>query len=425
MITPPDIFIYGDYYCEGWSVDGQKFDFSKPVTQDTVFTLILKEGKVYLYEDFEDELSSEWLEGYSDADYGIRENSYLFPKGSYIYIQDACNDGWAKLITPQLDMSGAKNAKLSFVYSYTKYVGKNEDFIVKYVDKEGVWHELYKDVYEPSDDRFKSDPTKIVLDLPEEACYDGVQFMFYTYAGSDVNSISRYTAEQTSYFDDITIYSIGHDYKYSAKDNVITAVCANDNCVFKDKKPTLTINAKDAEYTGKAVEAEVKLSDNWTEANGLVMDFSVEYYQDGNKLSELPVNIGKYTAKVTINGATASADFEIKQNGKKVNTLRVKPKTATIKYNKLKKKTQKLAATKVIKFVNKGQGKLSYKLVSAKKGKKNFKKYIKVNSKTGKVTVKKGLKKGIYKVKIKVKAAGNAKYKASSWKTLTFKIKVK
>ena len=90
-----------------------------------------------------------------------------------------------------------------------------------------------------------------------------------------------------------------------------------------------------------------------------------------------------------------------------------------------KKKTQKLAATKVIKFVNKGQGKLSYKLVSAKKGKKNFKKYIKVNSKTGKVTVKKGLKKGIYKVKIKVKAAGNAKYKASSWKTLTFKIKVK
>ena len=206
---------------------------------------------------------------------------------------------------------------------------------------------------------------------------------------------------------------------------MITAVCANDNCISKDVKATLTINAKDVEYTGKAVEAEVKLSDNWTEANGLVMDFSVEYYQDGKKLSELPVNIGKYTAKVTINGATASADFEIKQNGKKVNTLSVKPKTATVKYNKLKKKTQKLAATKVIKFVNKGQGKLSYKLVSAKKGKKNFKKYIKVNSKTGKVTVKKGLKKGIYKVKIKVKAAGNAKYKASSWKTLTFKIKVK
>ena len=38
--------------------------------------------------------------------------------------------------------------------------------------------------------------------------------------------------------------------------------------------------------------------------------------------------------------------------------------------------------------------------------------------------MKKGLKKGTYKVKVKVKAAGNANYKASAWKTVTFKIKV-
>ena len=48
-----------------------------------------------------------------------------------------------------------------------------------------------------------------------------------------------------------------------------------------------------------------------------------------------------------------------------------------------------------------------------------------MNAKTGKVTVKKRLKKGTYKVIVKVKAAGNANYKASAWKTVTFKVQIK
>ena len=74
--------------------------------------------------------------------------------------------------------------------------------------------------------------------------------------------------------------------------------------------------------------------------------------------------------------------------------------------------------------VSKTEGKPSYKLVSAKKGKKNFRKKFSVNAKTGKITVKKGLKKGTYKVKVKVKASGNANYKASAWKPVTFKVRV-
>jgi len=35
------------------------------------------------------------------------------------------------------------------------------------------------------------------------------------------------------------------------------------------------------------------------------------------------------------------------------------------------------------------------------------------------------MKKGTYKVKVKARAGGNTTYKASSWKTVTFKIKVK
>ena len=56
---------------------------------------------------------------------------------------------------------------------------------------------------------------------------------------------------------------------------------------------------------------------------------------------------------------------------------------------------------------------------------KSFKKKFNINAKTGKITVKKKLKKGTYTVKVKVKAAGNANYKASAWKAVTFKVKVK
>ena len=117
--------------------------------------------------------------------------------------------------------------------------------------------------------------------------------------------------------------------------------------------------------------------------------------------------------------------FKTESNYPKSNLLRVKGKTAIVKYSKLKKKSQTLKASRVIKTLKEGQGKLSYKYVSAKKGKKSFKKYFKINKKNGTVTVKKGLKKGTYKVTVKVKAAGNKKYKASSWKKVTFRIRVK
>ena len=109
---------------------------------------------------------------------------------------------------------------------------------------------------------------------------------------------------------------------------------------------------------------------------------------------------------------------------KLTNPLTIKPKTATIKYNKLKKKTQTLAVTKVIKFTKDAKDKKTYTLVSAKKGSKSFKKYFKINSTTGNVTIKKKLKKGTYKVTCVVTAAGDSNYKAGT-KTVTFTIKVK
>ena len=138
-----------------------------------------------------------------------------------------------------------------------------------------------------------------------------------------------------------------------------------------------------------------------------------------------PKAAGTYTVAVTgtgdYNGST-EAKFVI---SKAKNPLKVKAKTATVKYSKIKKKAQKLAVKKVIRFVKNGQGSMTYTLTSVKKGGKSFKKKFTINKKTGKVTVKKGLKKGKYIVKIKVKAAGNANYKKSAVKTVSSTVKVK
>lgn len=106
----------------------------------------------------------------------------------------------------------------------------------------------------------------------------------------------------------------------------------------------------------------------------------------------------------------------------KDNTLSIKAKKVKVKYKKLKKKLQKIKSKKYIKFKNKGQGKLTYKLVKVKKAK--FKKYFKLNKKTGKLTIMKKLKKGKYNLKIKVIAAGNKEYKLGS-KIVIVKVKIK
>ena len=137
------------------------------------------------------------------------------------------------------------------------------------------------------------------------------------------------------------------------------------------------------------------------------------------------VNAGTATVEIAginrYNGAKITKKFTI---SKAANPLTVKAKTATVKFSKLKKKNQTLKVGKVITFTKKGQGTTTYTLSSAKKGKKNFKKYFTVNKKNGNVTVKKKLKKGTYKVKINVTAAGNANYnKVTKPVTVTIKVK--
>ena len=141
--------------------------------------------------------------------------------------------------------------------------------------------------------------------------------------------------------------------------------------------------------------------------------------------SFIPDAAGKYELRITGKLYSNSNDLytadeitiNVKALSKEANPLKIKAKTATVKYSKIKKKNQTLAVGKVISFTKKGQGKMIYTKASGNKR-------ITINKKTGKVTVKKKLKKGTYKVKVKVKAAGNSKYKPVT-RTVTFKIKVK
>ena len=106
------------------------------------------------------------------------------------------------------------------------------------------------------------------------------------------------------------------------------------------------------------------------------------------------------------------------------NTLSVKPKTAKVKYKKLRKKKQTVARSKVM-TVSNPQGNVTYKLIGVKRGKsKKYKKYFKINATTGNVSIKKKLRKGTYKITCTVTASGNSEYKSGT-KTVTFKIKVK
>ena len=85
-------------------------------------------------------------------------------------------------------------------------------------------------------------------------------------------------------------------------------------------------------------------------------------------------------------------------------------------------KTLKLKASRLIRFIRKGQGKKTYRIVKVT-GKK-YRKFFTLNHKTGKLKIKKGLPKGRYKIKVKVRVSGNAKYKAAA-KSVTIIVKVK
>ena len=201
---------------------------------------------------------------------------------------------------------------------------------------------------------------------------------------------------------------LGVDHLY--KSFIFSTVPPIGPTVYSIDNAPVELSAAEFTYNGEVQKPEILKVDGLQLAEGT--DYTAEW---SNASSTDP---GEYTVTVTGIGGyegTTQATYVIK---KADNTLKASGKTATVKFSKLKKKSQTLKTSKVLKFASKGEGKLTYK--RAKGNKK-----ITINKTTGKVTVKKGLKKGTYTVKVKIQAAGDDHHDKSAWKTVTFKVKVK
>ncbi len=100
-------------------------------------------------------------------------------------------------------------------------------------------------------------------------------------------------------------FSHTHSFTYTANGNTITASC--ENCTITEGL-TLTLNGPtdNLVYDGNAKTATIEEGYN-TEA---FVNPQIKYYKDGKEV-ESCVEVGKYVAKVTYEGATAEASFEI------------------------------------------------------------------------------------------------------------------
>ncbi len=127
------------------------------------------------------------------------------------------------------------------------------------------------------------------------------------------------------------------------------------------------------------------------------------------------VKVGKTRVICTEIATGAEAVINIKVV-KAEQVIKVKGRTVSVSYSKLKKADQKIKVKKALK-VKENAGKLSYK-------KNGGSKKITVNRKTGMITVKKGLKKGKYRIKVRVTAAGSRNFtKAVETRTVTIKVR--
>ena len=189
------------------------------------------------------------------------------------------------------------------------------------------------------------------------------------------------------------------------------------------KLPITSVSAiADQKYTGKPITPKISVVGEKygrsANSEGVLkknVDYTVEY-KNNIKLGKATVTvtgIGDYygTKEVTFNIVKSEKPTVVK----KTQPMTVKAVTKKVSYKKLKKKKQ--IAKKAL-VVKKNQGKVTYKKLKGSSSK------LTINAKNGNITVKKKTKKGTYKIKVKVTAAGNAKYKAGS-KTVTVKIKVK
>ena len=252
-------------------------------------------------------------------------------------------------------------------------------------------------------DNFESEVTgRFIADYDPVYATKDALFALYYFKNDALKNIEFNKEKHVSWIEKIVKASPTKDGKITRK----CSVCGKEEIVATiPKADSYNLSAKSYKYNGKARKPTVTVARKGEKIDK--SQYKVTYKNN--------VDAGTAKATVTFTGKyyTGSKALTFKIN-KAANTVKVKGRTAKLKYSKLSGATQTISRKKAI-SVSKSKGKVTYKKL---KGKQKI-----TISKSGKITVKKGLKKGTYKLKVKVTAAGNKNYKKKS-KTVTVTIKV-
>ena len=276
-----------------WTLNGEEYDFSAPVTEDITLKALWAQG-VSVGESFEGgAIPDGWsLEGGFNwgVGTGVGDGGSA---GGGSKNASACGDGCyaqAWLVMPKLDLTNATSATLSLLYMGHAWGGDVDDFGVYYRINNGGWNELF---YEGS---VNHDWQTLNVSLPKAAFTANVEIGFMAQDGYGYGvGIDDVVFESTS--------PHVHEWTYTADGDTITATCSgmeDGTCLYEAQ--TVTITAEDKEYDGEPVTATVTKSDNW-DAYGLAEIGEVVY--SGNTTA------GDYTASITAGGATAVANFTV------------------------------------------------------------------------------------------------------------------
>ena len=160
---------------------------------------------------------------------------------------------------------------------------------------------------------------------------------------------------------------------------------------------TLTLTAETT-YTGSS-----PASYQWFEVDN---DLNYKEIPGATDKTYKVTKAGIYAFRVTIDGVSKDGICGVgsPKIKKTAHPAKVKGKTVTVKYSKLKKKAQKIAMSKAFKFTNFDGDDSIFGAASDSAAFKKLSGNKKITvSKNGKITVKKGLKKKTYKVKVQVK----------------------
>ena len=106
-----------------------------------------------------------------------------------------------------------------------------------------------------------------------------------------------------------------HIWQYGANGDTITATCAGGGeCPYKDSWPTTVLAAEDVEYSGSVYNKAQIVKNEISDVTGAAASGTTYVGREGTEYAEsanAPTSAGKYTAKVSVGGATAVKDFEI------------------------------------------------------------------------------------------------------------------